>query len=183
MGMPSRILSIVVALPGGFLALLLVIAALLGEQGTSPLNFILTISQKDSGRWIISTLGILYLLGIGRFLLLLKARFPKDRALIAQSALGKVQISQNAMESLIQKAAKGIVGVRGIRVKIRNVDGGVAILLNVDAELDAGLAGMGEKLQQITQDILESAVGISVKEVRVMVERIGLEEKSRARVR
>ncbi|MBM7867934.1 alkaline shock response membrane anchor protein AmaP [Heliobacterium gestii] len=181
---PSRLLAFLVALPPAALAVIIMVAAFsmtggLEAGGPDAVERFLAAWRQGGARstWAIGA-GF-YVILVSWFLFKAWPRPMKGMTLLARTPDGKVQISRLAVEGLIRGAVAGFVGIRGLRVRIRRVSGGIAIVLHVASDLKAALPALGEKIQQATRHILESAIGIEPKEIQITFEPVEEERKKR----
>ncbi|ABZ82904.1 conserved hypothetical protein [Heliomicrobium modesticaldum Ice1] len=174
----SRLLAFLVALPPAALAIMIVVAAFSGGGGAGVVERYLTAWRQGGVRAAWAVGAIFYLLLVGWFLFRAWSRPMKGMTLLARTPHGKVQISRLAVEGLIRGAVAGFVGIRGLRVRIRTVSDGIAIGLHVASDLKVGLPALGEKIQQATRHVLESATGMEPKEIQITFEPVEVERKS-----
>ncbi|WP_170291855.1 alkaline shock response membrane anchor protein AmaP [Heliobacterium mobile] len=175
----NRLLLLTVLLLPLLAAFYLIWAVFLGGAGVEPLTPLLAAWERGSLRWTLGFGAILYLLALGKYLYSWPRRY-QNRMILLSSPLGKVEITRSAVESLIRGAAKGIVGIRGLRVQLQTVKGSLAVTLLVASDLDVGLVGLGDKLQQAVQDSLKLA-DIDCNDVQVTIERVEAEKRARVR--
>jgi uncharacterized alkaline shock family protein YloU len=96
--------------------------------------------------------------------------------------MGVVEISIGAVEELIAKTARHTRGVRNAKVHIRQLGHEVKVDMRIVVGPEYNIPQVAAEIQQRTQEYLKNTVGVSMTEVRIMVNDISNEFKSKTRV-
>ena len=72
-------------------------------------------------------------------------------------------ITLNAVESLVLKVIRDIENIKDSKVKIRNQENGISIILKLIVNYDVIIPDMTTELQKTIKDYLETTAGILVK--------------------
>ncbi|SFF93523.1 Uncharacterized conserved protein YloU, alkaline shock protein (Asp23) family [Desulfotomaculum arcticum] len=100
----------------------------------------------------------------------IRGEHKKKQAIVHEHSLGEVRVSLPAIESLAEKEAYNVEGVREARARVGAAPEGINIKLKVTVTPDIGIPQLSEGLQQQVRDRINNVVGITVHEVRVAVE-------------
>ncbi|MCL1872690.1 MAG: alkaline shock response membrane anchor protein AmaP [Clostridiales bacterium] len=126
----------------------------------------------------------LILLGIFHFILSASRGQGKERTLamatISSGESGDIQISLQALDNLIQRAAQGVQGIVDTKNKIKPVDSGIAIYIQAGVKPDISIPDTTVSLQQEVKQHLETMAGVKVLEIKVLVNTIAAESKVKA---
>lgn len=123
----------------------------------------------------------LFFLGVSIRFLISGLRYNRARqhAVIRHTAFGEVKITLNTIESMAQKAARSIPGLREIRASVQQVAEGVIIQVQGLAISDTNIPESTVKAQQSIKEYIEEFTGISVQEVKVTIQDISTVNKGR----
>jgi len=126
----------------------------------------------------------LILLGIFHFILSASRDQGKERtpalATISSGEGGDIQISLQALDNLIQRAAQGVQGIVDTKNKIKPVDSGIAIYILAGVRPGISIPDTTVSLQQEVKQQLETMAGVKVLEIKVLVNTIATENKAKA---
>lgn len=124
-------------------------------------------------------LGVLFLLGFIAGSWIIYPFFTKEKSttMINKSELGEVDITLNALDNLVNTVALQQEGVVDIKNKLRATEGGLSISLSGKVIPKVPIPELTENLQLLVKSYIEDTTGVTVKEVRVLVEDIGDEKK------
>lgn len=89
------------------------------------------------------------------------------RAIVQETELGTVRISLKAVESLVQRAARQVQGVRDVKVDLRTDKQGVAITLTVAVAPDLAIPAVSDEIQHRVAQYITQTVGVIVTRVAV----------------
>lgn len=159
-----------------FLAAALVLAAALGLWGylgtwfaPGQLIGVLEESAKTGDLYIVAIL--LTALGVALLAFSL-GRSRQARAVISESPLGQVRVSMAAIDSLVRKAAGSIRGVREVDTALSVDKLGLTVGLKLLVASDLSIPELTDQVQKAVNLYIEETVGISPKQVNVLVRNI-----------
>ena len=134
------------------------------------------------GRWEAALIGgVFFLVSIRLLLAGLRSRRGPSK-IVHQTEMGVVEISIGAVEDLIAKTARHTRGVRNAKVHIKQLAEEVKVELRIVVGPEYNIPKVAAEIQQRTQEYLKNTVGISMSEVRILVNDISNEFKSQTRV-
>jgi uncharacterized alkaline shock family protein YloU len=157
------------------------VVGFLGSLGLLPnlgadLNRVFT---DPSLRWITALVtGVLIVVGVFLFGMSLR-REPGVSAVVTRTSLGDVSITLHAFESLVLRAAKQVDGVRDLRPSVRSGREGILINLRAATLPDVSIPRVSDELQEVVKRQVEALTGVNVQEVRVIVEDISYDIRTR----
>lgn len=134
------------------------------------------------GRWEATVIGGVFLLVSIRLLLAGVRSRRGPRKIVHQTEMGVVEISIGAVEDLIAKTALHTKGVRNAKVHIRQLADEVKVDMRIVVGPEYNIPKVAGDIQQRTQEYLKNTVGVTMSEVRILVNDISNEFKSKARV-
>ena len=105
--------------------------------------------------------------------LLSGVRSNKDKKAVSKHTnIGEVKISLNSIENIALNAARKVNGVRETKAYVNKIDDNVAISIKLVVMPDVNIPSISEDVQERVKKSVEESSGISVKEVKVIVESI-----------
>lgn len=129
--------------------------------------------------WIIGIVGaMLFILSLTQVITMFRVKPPRVST-IHETSLGIIHITLPALENLVLKAAQSVQGIKEVRAHLRSIPEGVAIQLTVQVMPDINIPRVSEDVQKMVKEYLQKTAGISVKEIRLVVNRINWETKTR----
>jgi uncharacterized alkaline shock family protein YloU len=135
----------------------------------------------DDSRLIVGIIsGAVILLALFLIIAMAKRGRPRFRELLIQdSALGRVDISESALQEIVLRTARYIREIRDVKSFLRHEGDGLAITLHLKVHPDADIPQLSQEVQLEVQKRLEEKAGIHVQYVRVLVEGVSYEHQSR----
>ncbi len=121
-------------------------------------------------REIIWALLVLYFLMGARLLWTSLKVKRKKHAVVHDGELGDVRVALPAIESLVEKVAFSVQGIKDARARVEAVPQGIDISLKLFVSPSVNIPAVSEDLQRRVRDSVYSVAGIAVREVRVAVE-------------
>jgi|GEM_PF-263432 len=95
----------------------------------------------------------------------------RPKAIVVQIALaGDVSITISAIKAIIMKAVRKVEGIREIEPSISNSPEGIMVYLHVAINPEYSVPEMTKSIQTIVKQYLEDIGGLSVAEVRILVD-------------
>ena len=131
------------------------------------------------GRWETGFVGLILLLVSLRFLLygLKSKQLPETT--VRDGELGKICITLNAIESLVQKVIRDIENVKDSKIKIKKQENGVSIVLKLTVNYDVVIPEITSELQKTIKDYIETTAGILVKDVCISIDNVSNQSKQK----
>jgi len=105
------------------------------------------------------------------------------QTIVQETALGKVQISLSAIENLVQKVARQVKGVRGVKSYVINKEQGICAHLKVVVSPDASIPELSDEIQNRVRSYITNVVGTQVADIQIFVDDIANEVGSKPRSR
>jgi uncharacterized alkaline shock family protein YloU len=143
------------------------------------LNFIWTNINTLYGRWELLLTGIVFLVVSIRLLISGMRYKTGAEAVIRNTSLGQIRILLSAVETAVIRAAKDVAGVKDIKVKMLRNGDNINIVLKVSIMPDIGIPETTEDIQRNVKSYVEQIIGIKINEIKVVVEGISHEGKTR----
>lgn len=134
------------------------------------------------GKWEAALIGsIFFLVSIRLLLAGVRSRRGPSK-IVHQTEMGVVEISIGAVEDLIAKTARHTRGVRNAKVHVRQLGEEVKVDMRIVVGPEYNIPKVAGEIQQRTQEYLKNTVGVAMTEVRILVNDISNEFKSKTRV-
>lgn len=141
-----------------------------------------SISSLIYGQWEAGLVGAVFLLVSIRLLLAgLRSRRGR-KTIVHHNDMGDVHISLDAVENLVEKTARHIRGVRGIKVKVSHNNAGLAVSLRAVVSPESNVPSVTAEIQSRVHEYIKNTVGIELADMRIFVENISNDFKSKHRV-
>lgn len=165
-----------------FLLAFLSIVVMLLSWRLIPLEWAGTSLAYVYGQWEASLVGAIFFLVSVRLLLAgLRSRKIKD-TIVHHNDMGDVHISLAAVENLIEKVARHMRGVRGIKVKVVLDGPGILVKINAVVSPESHVPTVAGDIQNRVHEYIKNTVGIELADVQVVVENISNDFKTKQRV-
>lgn len=113
--------------------------------------------------------GALLLLGL---LLFIRPRTSTDNSFRTSLKGGDVRISQDALQEIITRSAKGLPGVLQVGSSLRQREAGLEIIVFCQFEQGVVIPQISEEILKKVKEDVELYTGIIVAEVKVLVRRL-----------
>jgi uncharacterized alkaline shock family protein YloU len=145
-----------------------------------PLAYLQPFLAISDNRWIVgSASGVVILLALLLIIMSAQGR-PRFRELLIQdSALGRVDISEAALQDMILRTARHIREIRDIKPYLRYEREGLVVVLHLKVHPDASIPELSREVQLEVQKCLEEKAAIHVQNVQVLVEGVSYEHQSK----
>lgn len=179
MGLFDRVILAIYTLLLAFLSLVAIAAGL----RLIPLPYIWTSVASAYGRWEMALLAAVFFLVSVRLLLAGVRTRRHKAALIHRSEIGDIQIALDAVENLMEKAARHTRGVRGAKARVTRDEQGLAVTIHAAISPESSVPDVSAQIQQRVRDYACKTVGVELNDVRVLVDAITNEFPGKARRR
>lgn len=146
---------------------------------TNPILNIHDYLLNPATKWLVGSTGVLVFF-ISLSIVIRSFRSKRERvSAVHDTSLGQIRISLPALENLILRSAKKIEGIREVKPILHNSQGNLAIKLRVQIAPDIKIPEVSEELQKVVKDYLKRTAGINVQEIKVLVNKVSWDTKSR----
>lgn len=105
------------------------------------------------------------------------------QTIVQETALGKIQISLSAIENLVQKVARQVKGVRGVKSYILNKEQGICVHIKIVVSPDANIPELSDEIQNRVRSYITNVVGTQVADIQIFVDDISNEVGGKPRSR
>ncbi|WP_312520710.1 alkaline shock response membrane anchor protein AmaP [Anaerospora sp.] len=147
-----------------------------------PLELVWTTLYYIYGQWEAALAGALFLLISVRLLLAgSRSRTAKD-TLVHHNPMGDVHISIDAIENLVSKAVRHAKGVRGVKVVVGQSAQGLTVDVKAIVSPESNVPAVTAEVQQRIHEHIKHTIGVEIADVRILVENISNDFKTKHRV-
>ena len=135
--------------------------------------------RSDDQRLVIGIIAVLIFIISIRLLFTTFGSKRSDNALIENGALGQVRVTLSALENLVKKVSFQVVGVKEAKPKLLLTQNGTNLLIKIALTPDIPIPQASQELQTKIKEELEKIAGIELNEIRILVENISGDARSR----
>lgn len=147
-----------------------------------PLELVGTSLNYIYGQWEAGLVGAVFLLVSVRLLLAgLRSRRGRN-TIVHRNEMGDVHISLDAVENLIERAARHVRGVRNVKVDAEHTGSGLKVYLKAVISPESNVPTVTEEIQSRVHEYIKNTVGIELTDMRIYVHNISNDFKARQRV-
>jgi uncharacterized alkaline shock family protein YloU len=165
-----RLLSVIFAILALILAAVL-LAITLGW--VIPQAYLQSFLSIYDNRWIVGIVSsVVILLALLLIAMGVRGRPRLRELLIQDSALGRVDISEAALQDMVLRTARHIREIRDIKSFLRHERRGLVVTLHLKVHPDANIPELSQEVQLEVQKRLAEKAGIHVQNVQVLVENV-----------
>jgi uncharacterized alkaline shock family protein YloU len=109
---------------------------------------------------------------------------PKeDKGIRQRSDLGDINITIQTIQTIVERAARRVKGVRDLRSSVKVLESGTMITLRVSVDGETPFPELTHHLQADVKEHVETVTGILISEVSVVVTEVAQQENYAARKR
>ncbi len=152
-----------------FSALLLASASGWWQQ---PLYFLWATPLKEETQVYFYLLPALLLVIGLRLLWVALTRSQSGKAVVHDYMLGQVRISLVTVENLVKKVVYQIHGVKDVTPRVMQTRGGIGLYIRAVVAPDMNIPEISRQIQHRVQEYLSETTGITVNEIKIMVDNI-----------
>ena len=146
---------------------------------TSPLLYGVNYLMKSINNWVLGITGTI-IFAVSLTILISSFRSKPDKMTpIHETALGKVHITIPALEHLIIKSAKSVQGIRDVKPYLKGTAEGLDVQLKIQVAPDINIPHVTESLQKTVKEYVLKTAGLSIGEIKILVNRISYDMKNR----
>lgn len=128
--------------------------------------------QSIYGRWETGITGLIFLIISIKFLLSSVKRNKSYKKLISVNNIGKVRISDKAIENIVVSTVKDILGVKDVKVSIYSHNKGINLVIKTVVTPDINIPETADDIRKHVNENVENITGIKINEVKVIIENI-----------
>lgn len=134
------------------------------------------------GQWEAALIGAVFLLVSIRLLIAgLRSQRAKD-TIVHHNDMGDVHISLSAVENLVEKTARHIRGVRGVKIKVSRNGQDLKVFIKAIVSPENNVPTVSNEIQQRIYEQIKNTVGIELADIHVLVDNISNDFKAKQRV-
>ncbi|HMM21268.1 MAG TPA: alkaline shock response membrane anchor protein AmaP [Selenomonadales bacterium] len=165
-----------------FLLTFLSLGVILLSLRLIPLDMVGTSLSRLYGQWEAGLVGAVFLLVSVRLLLAgLRSRRGR-KTIVHHNDMGDVHIALTAVENLVEKTARHIRGVRGVKVTAIHTGAGLTVNLRAVVSPESNVPSVTAEIQSRVHEYIKNTVGIELADLGIFVENISNDFKSKHRV-
>nr|WP_264484430.1 alkaline shock response membrane anchor protein AmaP [Brevibacillus borstelensis] len=113
-----------------------------------------------------------------------RSKKPKtEKGIRQRSDLGEVNITLQTIQTIAERAARRVKGVRDLKTVVRALESGNTITVRVSVDGETPLPELTQKLQTDIKEQVEGIAGVIISEVAVVVTEVAQHENYAARKR
>lgn len=147
-----------------------------------PLDLVWTSITYINGKWQAALIGFVLLM-VSIRLLLAGVRSQKGRDnIVHHTEMGDVNISVSAVENLVERVARHIKGVRGIKVRVSSCEKGVKVKIKAVINPESNVPNVCTDMQKRVHEYIKNTVGVELADIQILVDNISNEFKVKQRV-
>lgn len=134
------------------------------------------------GHWEAGLVAAVFLLVSIRLMLAGLRSRNSGNTIIHHNEMGDIHIALDAVENLVEKAARHVRGVRGVKVRASHSSAGLKLRLKAVISPESNVPSVTAEIQQRVGEYVRNTVGVELADMHVLVENISNEFKSKHRV-
>ena len=119
--------------------------------------------------WLLLVAVVMLLCGMLGIFVALAGKSAPAQVIIGNSEGGQVNISLEAVDNVVHKAALSVNGVREVKSRLKAAKNGVSIKLQISLPHDINVPDTATAVQKVVREQLQMITGLSVAEVAVLV--------------
>lgn len=125
---------------------------------------------------LLAAVGVLLLLALIFLILGLKPKKKAPNAVVKGSEFGEVMISITAVENMVLRVVQQTRGIKDVSRKVIFTPDGLIVRIVINVMPDIALPELIKELQSRTKEYLEEITGVTVNEVKVLVENVNMDQ-------
>jgi uncharacterized alkaline shock family protein YloU len=134
------------------------------------------------GQWEAGLVAAVFLLVSVRLLLAGLRSRGSGGTIVHHNEMGDIYISLDAIENLVEKAARHVRGVRGVKVRASHSPAGLKMRLKAVISPESNIPTVTAEIQQRVNEYIKNTVGVELTDMHILVENISNDFKSKHRV-
>lgn len=165
-----------------FLLAFLSLAVVLISLRLISLEHVWTSLSLIYGQWEAGLVAAVFLLVSIRLLLAGLRSRGSGNTIIHHNEMGDIHISLDAVENLVEKAARHVRGVRGVKVRASHSTAGLKLRVKAVISPESNVPSVTAEIQQRVAEYVRNTVGVELADMQLLVENISNDFKSKHRV-
>jgi len=125
---------------------------------------------------LLATASVLMLIALILLSFGLRSGKRMSNAVLKGSEFGEVLISIPAIENMVLRIVQQTQGIKDVSRQVSHTADGLVVRIKIKVMPDVSLPGLISDLQSKTKEHLEKITGISVHEVKVMIENVVMDQ-------
>lgn len=178
MGIIDRVVLSIYTLSLAIISGLMILVAIAPDLLT-PHLWIEEALSTGRGQLLIGLIGTAFFAVSVRLIVFAFTRRGGGQPVIYETAAGEVRISLDAVESLVKKTARSIKGVRDMKAVITHGKDGLHAALTGTVSPDISIPEVSEEIQSSVRQYVKRVVGVEMAEVKIDIENIASDGRSR----
>lgn len=134
------------------------------------------------GQWEAGLVAAVFLLVSIRLLLAGLRSRRGSGTIIHHNDMGDVHISLTAVENLVEKAARHVRGVRGVKVAAGHTPAGLKVRVRAVISPESNVPAVTAEIQRRVGEYIKNTVGVELADMHIFVENISNDFKTKHRV-
>ena len=130
-----------------------------------------TPSNREDQIYLLIVMGLLFIAGL-RLLWVALTRSRDGKAVVHDYMLGQVRISLITIENLVKKVVYQIHGVKEVTPRVVQTREGIGLYIRAVVAPDISIPEISRQIQHRVQEYLVETTGITVNEIKIMVDNI-----------
>ncbi len=146
---------------------------------TAPIEMLQLSLTRYNDRMIIGTVVAVFMIVSIRFLLhALSSEGRPNQAVVHETSIGQVKISEEAVANIVTRVVNQVRGVREVSPRVVFSPDGINILVRVSLLPETHIPQTTDEIQNKLANYMSEVAGINIKAVKILVESISSELKS-----
>ncbi|SDF09984.1 alkaline shock response membrane anchor protein AmaP [Sporolituus thermophilus] len=168
MGIIDRIILTIYTFVLAFLSLGVVLLGL----SLLPLEWVWTSVHYIYGQWEAALVAAVFLLVSVRLLLAGVRSRGERETIVHHGDMGDIHIALDAVKNLMEKTARHVRGVRGVKVRVSQSGKGLAVFIRAVISPESNVPDVSAQIQERVYAYAKNTVGVELADVKILVENI-----------
>lgn len=146
---------------------------------TTPLFLLQAYLEQYNNRVIIGTVVVVFLIiSIKFFLHALSREASPSQAVVHETGLGQVKVSEEAICNIVVRVVNQVRGVQEVHPRVVfSSDGSISIFVKVSLLPETHIPQTSDEIQNKLTNYMSEVAGVNIKAVKILVENISTEQK------
>lgn len=156
-----------------------IVMGLAAAGWTTPIDMLQVSLNRYNDRMIIGTVAAVFLIVSIRFFLhALSSSTQPTQAIVHETNLGQVKVSEEAVANIVTRVVNQVRGVRDVSPRVVFASEGISIFVRVSLLPETHIPQTTDEIQNKLANYMSEVAGINIKAVKILVESISSELKS-----